>query len=992
MADWREGTPINKPFNAAAAAALLVAVACSAALGATAGPIAPLAISPLSAAQPFLEASQNIAATDFNFLSEVYFLVKSVKELDPSLAPLDAPLRAALVARLQALQNPDGGFGDWVGDRSRTGSTARAAEALAILGAAPLNTTGALAFLDSLQITGTVYANGGYRSSKVDRDADVSSTADALRAYVALGAPVLNATVVAAYLRAHQNTDGGFGLQTYRPTGIAWMSIATATYDGLKALAIVNATPDFPTEAVTFLRGLQNPDGGFGFNTGNQTSRTAYTFDALEGLAQLGGSPANPSAAVAFLQANQVPSGGFVENAVDPLEGLHTTFFAVRSLILLGAPPSAAPILAYVVGLVPSENDGGFGDHPGMVSNVRFTYDAIFALNALGKRPLDRAGAAQYLLSLRNADGGYGTAGLSSAESTSRALIALQLAGEPIPSPEESSRYLRALQNPDGGFASTPGAPSTVTHTYRALAALELLGDGPNSTATALNFLRGQQQADGGFSDAVGSTSTSVVLTWEAAVALKTLGALPSNVSAAAAYLAAAQNPDGGFRHAPTDTVAPSNFSAALYTYAAALALDAMGALPADHTAVDAYLLRLQSPDGAFADHANFTSSTSDTFSAIVALQTLQPGAYNTAPSLSALAAAPNPTNSTTGVVFSVTFTDADGQLPARIMLTVNGERHLMSPVDPGDLDTTDGKAYSVTRLLPIGNFSYTAFASDGFASATISSAPSVVEVRFDPGPVNQTNGTVPPNGTNGTTPPNGTNGTAPPNSTNTTPPGNQTNGTVPGGPPPVVFHPPEVSASVDPPAGAPTTEFHFVASYRQPEGVRPFYLRLQIDEGDWFDMALAAGTDPAAGLTYDFTWRLEEGNHTFRVVAFDGRNAVQTPYIAGPFVAPAGSIRPDAATFAAVEATIEARYEVAVTPLDVERGIFEGAFAWKVRVGPSVHFVSLDGSAVLDDPLPPTTNPAAPTAPTLSLPFLALLAAAGMAAAILLVAWRKRK
>ncbi len=977
----------RKPAAAALAAVLLFLPIAPAGFAAPV-PQGTLALPLIAQAAPFVEISQNIPATDYNALSEVYFLVKAVRELDPSISSLNASMNATLIGRLQALQNADGGFGDWVADRSRTGSTARAVEALAILGAGPLNQTRALAFLDSLQITGTLYSNGGFRSARVDKDADVSSTASAIRAYAALGAGVPNAAGVSSYVKAHQNLDGGFGLQTNRPAGISWPSIATATYDGLAALQILGAAPDFPAAAVTFLRGLQNADGGFGLNTGNLSSTTAYTMDALEDLAGLGSTAANPPAASAFLLGNQLANGGFVENPLDPLEGIHTTYFAVRALHLLGTPFNEPLALSFALSVTPSENDGGFGDHPGMMSNVRFTYDAVFALNALGRRPLDRGAAVAYLLALENPDGGFGAAGLSSAESTSRALVALQLLGEPIPRPANASRFLRSLQNADGGFPSAPGGGSSVTYTYRAVAGLDVLGDRPNSTAGAAAFLQARQQADGGFGDVAGSPDTTLVLTWMATVALKLLGSGPLNLSQAVAYITQAQNPDGGFRHAPLDVTAPANFSAALYSYAAALALDAVGSLPANRTSMEDYLARLQSTDGAFADHANFTSAVADTFSTIVALQTLEPDAYNGAPALSGLSAAPAIANSTTTVTFRVTYTDNDGQLPARILFGVNGERHVMAPETPSDLDATDGKDYTYSMTLPIGNFTFQVTASDGFKSAALSSGASVVEVRFDPGPA-----PPPGNPTNGTLPGNQTNGTLPGNQTNGTLPGNHTNGTGPGGnpPPAQIFHPPEVNASVDPSAGAPTTHFRFTATYRQAEGVPARHVRLQIDAGEWLNMSASGIGNPRVGLAYDLHLVLAEGNHTYRVEVFDGRNAVQTPVLDGPYVAPPGPVRPDAVTFAAVRATIEARYGITITPLDVERGIFAGSFAWQVQVGGEAHFVSLDGTTVLDDPLLPAGG-ATPTAPLPLKPILALAALASIAAAGVLLARRRRR
>jgi hypothetical protein len=171
------------------------------------------------------------------------------------------------------------------------------------------------------------------------------------------------------------------------------------------------------------------------------------------------------------------------------------------------------------------------------------------------------------------------------------------------------------------------------------------------------------------------------------------------------------------------------------------------------------------------------------------------------------------------------------------------------------------------------------------------------------------------------------------------------------------------VVALVDPPAGSVQTSFRFIANYTQPEGIPPVYVRFQLDDGDWLEMGRAATEGSAqAGILFEFEMFASEGNHTFRVLVFDGLNAVQTPRIDGPYVAPGNSVRPNAETFDTLRATIQSRYGVVITPLDVERGIFEGSFAWNVQVAGDVHFVSLDGRTVLDDPAPAPPGPAAPS------------------------------
>jgi hypothetical protein len=167
--------------------------------------------------------------------------------------------------------------------------------------------------------------------------------------------------------------------------------------------------------------------------------------------------------------------------------------------------------------------------------------------------------------------------------------------------------------------------------------------------------------------------------------------------------------------------------------------------------------------------------------------------------------------------------------------------------------------------------------------------------------------------------------------------------------------------------------------------------VRVQVTGGDWFEMVrVSPGASAQSGQDFDFIWRLPEGNHSFRVLAFDGLNAVQTPWVEGPFVTPPGAVRPNAATFALVRATILDRYHTTVSPLDVERGIYQGKFAWEVNVDGTLHYVSLDGIEVLDDPLPPTSGPQ--NARPLGVPYGLLVAAAGAAVGGVFLARRRKR
>src|SRR6267143_2161254 len=274
-------------------AASLLSLTFAPLIGATPAPLATLALPTISTAAGFLKESQNIPDTDYNSLSEIFFFLGARIALDGNLSGANASKQAFLASRLRALENADGGYGDWAGDRSTVGATARSLECLSMLGLAPANLNATLAFLNSLQVQSAASDNGGFRTSAVDRTPSLTSTANAIRAYQAVAAPIPNAAAAVAFVKNHQNADGGFGLHSDRAAAVADVSTAISTFDGIHSLSLLGSAPDFPAAAEAFLRGLQNSNGGFGLSTGNTTSRVAYTFDALSGLQLLGSNASN---------------------------------------------------------------------------------------------------------------------------------------------------------------------------------------------------------------------------------------------------------------------------------------------------------------------------------------------------------------------------------------------------------------------------------------------------------------------------------------------------------------------------------------------------------------------------------------------------------------------------------------------------------------------------------------------------------------------------
>ncbi len=90
------------------------------------------------------------------------------------------------------------------------------------------------------------------------------------------------------------------------------------------------------------------------------------------------------------------------------------------------------------------------------------------------------------------------------------------------------------------------------------------------------------------------------------------------------------------------------------------------------------------------------------------------------APQLSSASMSPANGTSTTSFTFSVLYTDADGNLPESIFVTINSTSYPMGAVDPGDLDVADGKWYSWMGMLLWGNHTYRINCSDyRFTNAT---------------------------------------------------------------------------------------------------------------------------------------------------------------------------------------------------------------------------------------------------------------------------------
>lgn len=109
--------------------------------------------------------------------------------------------------------------------------------------------------------------------------------------------------------------------------------------------------------------------------------------------------------------------------------------------------------------------------------------------------------------------------------------------------------------------------------------------------------------------------------------------------------------------------------------------------------------------------------------------------ASGTAPTLSAVGVNTATGDADTPFTYSATNTDADNEAPLVMELIIDGVIRHMTPVDAGDTNYTDGKAYAYTTKLTEGVHSYyvnTTDTTSNAVSSALQSGPSVFDSLFE--------------------------------------------------------------------------------------------------------------------------------------------------------------------------------------------------------------------------------------------------------------------
>jgi hypothetical protein len=264
---------------------------------------------------------------------------------------------------------------------------------------------------------------------------------------------------------------------------------------------------------IRYLQEAQNPDGGFGGASGNESGQGFSAWVALA-LAAAGINPrcqARPGGVDAYGFLVDHFHEGLEEEI--PYPSIPTTAFE-RELMVVDAsgtdPHSFAGNDLVKEILARALPDGSFPYVPEGRGEIN---DTIFAIVALAptQEPEAQAAiqrAAEWLIAQQGDDGGWSfevKGRRTEADMTGAAIQALRAAGRPDTEAERDGlRYLRAMQSSDGGFPEFPGeVESNVASTAWAVQGIWSAGQDPEDPAWAkggndpLSYMASLQQPDG---------------------------------------------------------------------------------------------------------------------------------------------------------------------------------------------------------------------------------------------------------------------------------------------------------------------------------------------------------------------------------------------------------------------------------------------------------------------------------------------------------------
>lgn len=193
-------------------------------------------------------------------------------------------------------------------------------------------------------------------------------------------------------------------------------------------------------------------------------------------------------------------------------------------------------------------DDGGFGEQAGILSEVFTTYSAVLTAKILGGKDYNIDSCVSFLKSCQHHNGGFGNSPgyPSDCWHSNLAVLALHALGHKPPFEANMVDYFVQCQNVDGGYANQPGLDSDTFATFRVVSSLIALGWCPPNKDKTISWLQSLQTETGGFKYKENG-SESFIGSYHAIAALYILGHTPLNVNKCIQYFKLRQSLDGGF-------------------------------------------------------------------------------------------------------------------------------------------------------------------------------------------------------------------------------------------------------------------------------------------------------------------------------------------------------------------------------------------------------------------------------------------------------------
>jgi prenyltransferase beta subunit len=281
---------------------------------------------------------------------------------------------------------------------------------------------------------------------------------------------------------------------------------------------------------VAFLQRAQNPDGGFGGNSGGESNQdfSAWVTFALAADSINPQDQASEHGVDAYTYLTTHAARALHEELCRP--AICTTSLERELLVAdaTGTSPHDYGSIDLVSELLARKlPDGSFPFAPGGHGEINDTIYAILSLSLVAEPAAQSAvkQATEWLIAAQNPDGSFSpqNSGTEAGEvdMTGAALQALDAPGQPAPgaSQQKALEYLRKAQEPDGGFPERPHeGESNVASTAWAVQGLWAAHENPenwvkDSGREPLDYMESLQQPDGHIRFKVGEEMNGVWMT-----------------------------------------------------------------------------------------------------------------------------------------------------------------------------------------------------------------------------------------------------------------------------------------------------------------------------------------------------------------------------------------------------------------------------------------------------------------------------------------------